>query len=234
MDLLKAKKKEYTPLKYDDSFFEEHSRLVIFDNAGMGKSTFLKFLFLSAMQQKIQIPIFIELRHLKNNHSILDEIYKKINYLSDDFNKENILELIKGGDFLFFLDGYDEISRSDKEEVSCDLKTFLTHANQNRFIITSRPDAGLNLASFEKYEIKNLKPEEAFSIIRKYDDVTRYSLQEELINTIINSKKHFSNFLENPMFVSLLYVTYKNKRELPLTQGSFYRMYMMLYILIMT
>ncbi|MEI2403516.1 hypothetical protein V8V80_11535 [Niallia taxi] len=29
--------------------------------------------------------------------------------------------------------------------------------------------------------------------------------------------------MQNPMFVSLLYVTYKNKRELPLTQASFYR-----------
>ncbi|WP_440970352.1 NACHT domain-containing protein [Peribacillus frigoritolerans] len=220
---IEDEKTEYIPLKYDDSFFEEHSRMVIFDNAGMGKSTFLKFLFLSAMQQKIQIPIFIELRHLKNNNSILDEIYKKINYLSEEFNKENILDLIKDGDFLFFLDGYDEISRSDREKVSSDLKTFLTHANKNRFIITSRPDAGLNLASFEKYEIKNLIREEAFSIIRKYDGVTGYNLQEELINTIKNSNKHFSNFLENPMFVSLLYVTYKNKRELPLTQGSFYR-----------
>ncbi|PEP54067.1 hypothetical protein CN557_08395 [Bacillus wiedmannii] len=218
-----ANQAEYTLLNYDDSFFENHPKLIIFDNAGMGKSTFLKFLFLSAMQQRIQLPIFIELRHLKNDNSVLDEIYKKINYLSDEFNKENILELIKDGDFLFFLDGYDEISRSDREKVSADLKQFLIHANKNRFIITSRPDAGLNLSTFEKYKIRKLKLDEAVSIIRKYDNVTGYSLQEELIETIKNSEKHFNSFLKNPMFVSLLYVTYKNKRELPLTQASFYR-----------
>lgn len=218
-----ANQAEYTLLNYDDNFFENHPKLIIFDTAGMGKSTFLKFLFLSAMQQRIQIPIFIELRHLKNDNSILDEIYKKINYLSDEFNKENILELIKDGDFIFFLDGYDEISRTDREKVSADLKQFLVHANKNRFIITSRPDAGLNLSTFEKYKIRNLKLDEAVSIIRKYDNVTRYSLQEELIETIKNSEKHFNSFLKNPMFVSLLYVTYKNKRELPLTQASFYR-----------
>ncbi|MDA1926067.1 NACHT domain-containing protein [Bacillus cereus] len=218
-----ANQAEYTLLNYDDSFFENHPKLIIFDNAGMGKSTFLKFLFLSAMQQRIQLPIFIELRHLKNDNSVLDEIYKKINYLSDEFNKENILELIKDGDFLFFLDGYDEISRSDREKVSADLKQFLIHANKNRFIITSRPDAGLNLATFEKYKIRNLKLDEAFSIIRKYDNITGYRLQKELIETIKNSEQHFNSFLKNPMFVSLLYVTYKNKRELPLTQASFYR-----------
>ncbi|WP_088321925.1 NACHT domain-containing protein [Bacillus cereus] len=218
-----ANQAEYTPLNYDDSFFESHPKLIIFDTAGMGKSTFLKFLFLSAMQQRIQIPIFIELRHLKNDNSILDEIYKKINYLSDEFNKENILELIKDGDFIFFLDGYDEISRTEREKVSADLKQFLVHANKNRFIITSRPDAGLNLATFEKYKIRNLKLDEAVSIIRKYDNITGYRLQEELIETIKSSEKHFNSFLKNPMFVSLLYVTYKNKRELPLTQASFYR-----------
>lgn len=214
---------EYLPQKYDNLFFKKHSKLIIFDNAGMGKSTFLKFLFLSAMQQKIQIPIFIELRHLKHDNTIVDEIYKKINYLSEEFHKENILQLINDGDFLFFLDGYDEISRADREKVSSDLKKFINHAGDNRFIITSRPDAGLNLASFEKFEIKNLKSEEAFSIIRKYDNVTGYKLQEDLIKTIKNSEKHFKNFLENPMFVSLLYVTFKNKRELPLSQGAFYR-----------
>lgn len=214
---------EYLPQKYDNIFFKKHSKLIIFDNAGMGKSTFLKFLFLSAMQQKIQIPIFIELRHLKHDNTIIDEIYKKINYLSEDFHKENILQLINDGDFLFFLDGYDEISRADREKVSSNLKKFINHAGDNRFIITSRPDAGLNLASFEKFEIKNLKSEEAFSIIRKYDNVTGYKLQEDLIKTIKNSEKHFKSFLENPMFVSLLYVTFKNKRELPLSQGAFYR-----------
>ncbi len=125
--------------------------------------------------------------------------------------------------FYFFLDGYDEISRSDREKVSADLKQFLIHANKNRFIITSRPDAGLNLATFEKYKIRNLKLDEAFSIIRKYDNITGYRLQKELIETIKNSEQHFNSFLKNPMFVSLLYVTYKNKRELPLTQASFYR-----------
>ncbi|HDR6255497.1 TPA: NACHT domain-containing protein [Bacillus cereus] len=210
-------------LKYDEEFFSQHPKVVILDNAGMGKSTFLKFLFLSAMQQKIQIPIFIELRHLKENHSIIDEICNKINYLSEDFDKEQILELIKDGDFLFFLDGYDEISLADREEVSKKIKQFLVYGNKNRFIITSRPDAGLNLSEFDKYEIEKLKQDEAFMIIEKYDNVTGYLLKEELITTISKSTNQFEQFLQNPMFVSLLYLTYKNKRELPLTQSSFYR-----------
>ena len=75
--------------------------MLITDSAGMGKSTFLKFLFLSSIRQQIQIPVFIELRRLNINHSVIDEIYKKINFISADFTKEHIIELIKDGDFLF-------------------------------------------------------------------------------------------------------------------------------------
>lgn len=208
---------------YNDDFFKNHSKLLITDSAGMGKSTFLKFLFLSSIRQQIQIPVFIELRRLNINHSVIDEIYKKINFISADFTKEHIIELIKDGDFLFFLDGYDEIPGNDRDKVSSDLKQFISYGNKNRFIITSRPHHGLHFSDFEKFEIVGLQKEEAFELIEKYDNVSGYKLHENLVKTIDNAKGQFDEFLENPLYVSLLYLTYRNKHELPLTQASFYR-----------
>ncbi|PES83452.1 hypothetical protein CN504_13670 [Bacillus anthracis] len=208
---------------YNEEFFENHPKLLITDNAGMGKSTFLKFLFLSSIRQQIQIPMFIELRKLKSDHSVIDEIYKKINYLSSDFTKEHIIELIKDGDFLFFFDGYDEIPGNDREKVSSDLKQFISYGNKNRFIITSRPHHGLNFSDFEKFEIAGLKKEEAFELIDKYDKVSGYNIYENLVKTINKAKGKFNEFLANPLYVSLLYLTYRDKHELPLIQASFYR-----------
>ncbi|MGG5792454.1 NACHT domain-containing protein [Bacillus nitratireducens] len=208
---------------YNDVFFKNHSKLLITDSAGMGKSTFLKFLFLSSIRQQIQIPVFIELRRLNINHSVIDEIYKKINFISADFTKEHIIELIKDGDFLFFLDGYDEIPGNDRDKVSSDLKQFISYGNKNRFIITSRPHHGLHFSDFEKFEIVGLQKEESFELIEKYDNVSGYKLHENLVKTIDNAKGQFDEFLENPLYVSLLYLTYRNKHELPLTQASFYR-----------
>ncbi|MGE7872192.1 NACHT domain-containing protein [Bacillus paramycoides] len=208
---------------YNEEFFENHPKLLITDNAGMGKSTFLKFLFLSSIRQQIQIPMFIELRKLKSDHSVIDEIYKKINYLSSDFTKEHIIELIKDGDFLFFFDGYDEIPGNDREKVSSDLKQFISYGNKNRFIITSRPNHGLHFSDFEKFEIVGLQKEEAFELIGKYDNVSGYKLHKNLVETINKATGKFDEFLENPLYVSLLYLTYRNKHELPLTQASFYR-----------
>ncbi|KLA27749.1 NACHT domain-containing protein [Bacillus cereus] len=209
--------------KYNEEFFEKCPKLLITDSAGMGKSTFLKFLFLSSIRQQIQIPVFIELRRLNAKHGVIDEIYKKINFISSDFTKEHIIELIKDGDFLFFLDGYDEIPGNDREEVSSNLKQFISYGNKNRFIITSRPHHGLNFSDFEKFEIVGLQKEEAFELIEKYDKVSGYKLHENLVNTINDAKGKFNEFLKNPLYVSLLYLTYRDKHELPLTQAAFYR-----------
>lgn len=209
--------------RYNEEFFEKYPKLLITDSAGMGKSTFLKFLFLSSIRQQIQIPVFIELRRLNASHGVVDEIYKKINFISSDFTKEHIVELIKDGDFLFFLDGYDEIPGNDRDKVSSNLKQFISYGNKNRFIITSRPNHGLHFSDFEKFEIAGLQNEEAFELIEKYDNVSGYKLHQNLVKTINNAKGKFNEFLENPLYVSLLYLTYRNKHELPLTQASFYR-----------
>ncbi|PEL52994.1 hypothetical protein CN505_15970 [Bacillus cereus] len=209
--------------EYNEDFFNNNPKMLITDSAGMGKSTFLKFLFLSSIKQQIQIPMFIELRKLKSDHSVIDEIYQKINYLSSDFTKEHIIELIKDGDFLFFLNGYDEIPGNDREKVSSDLKQFITHGSKNRFIITSRPHQGLHFPDFEKFEIVRLQKKEAFELIEKYDKISGCNIHENLVRTINNANDNFNEFLENPLYVSLLYLTYRNKHELPLTQSSFYR-----------
>ncbi|MES9706812.1 hypothetical protein ABWK26_29050, partial [Bacillus toyonensis] len=123
----------------------------------------------------------------------------------------------------FFLDGYDEIPGNDRDKVSSDLKQFISYGGQNRFIITSRPHHGLHFPEFEKFEIVRLQKEEAFELIDKYDKVSGYNIHGNLVRTIDNAKDNFNEFLANPLYVSLLYLTYRNRHELPLTQASFYR-----------
>ncbi|CAH0309035.1 hypothetical protein SRABI96_04907 [Peribacillus sp. Bi96] len=209
--------------EYNNDFFSDHPKLLIIDSAGMGKSTFSKFLFLSSIEKKIQIPVFIELRRLRSDHSILDELYLKLEYKSSNFSKEHIMDLIEDGGFLFFLDGYDEIPIKERECVSSVLKNFISDGGNNRFIITSRPHHGLNFSDFEKYEILGLEEKEAFELISLYDKVAGYKLYNDLTGAIKQAANKYNEFLENPLYVSLLYLTYRDKRELPLSQGSFYR-----------
>ena len=64
----------------DATFIQDNKRILISDYAGMGKSTFSKFLTSHIIQEKIAIPIFIELKRLGKENNLLSEIYGQLNH----------------------------------------------------------------------------------------------------------------------------------------------------------
>ena len=97
--------------KYDKESLEKYNNILILDNAGMGKSTLMKFLFLEVLEKHIGIPFFIELRTLPNDKSIIDYLYEEIEDIKDitpqEIKKEFLKAIIDNGDCIFFFDGYD-------------------------------------------------------------------------------------------------------------------------------
>ena len=59
---------------YPMEFMRKHKRMIIRDTAGMGKTTLVKRLFLSAIDEVLAIPIIVELRRLKQGTTLLDTI----------------------------------------------------------------------------------------------------------------------------------------------------------------
>ncbi|MGE8022121.1 NACHT domain-containing protein [Peribacillus frigoritolerans] len=214
---------------YNAEFAEKYKRIVIEDTAGMGKSTLMKKLFISAIQQNEGIPIFIELRHLTKKKDILDTIIENINPMKETHTKEFILEVMDRGDFIFFLDGYDEIPFQHKENVTKQIKQFISNANNNIFFLTSRLDDSLSsFGEFQKFEIQDLSKIEAFSLIKKYDEITQLDLASSIIKQIEETIEgdrfsELESFLGNPLLVSFLYLTFKHKKDIPALRIDFYR-----------
>ncbi|MGC3787526.1 NACHT domain-containing protein [Priestia aryabhattai] len=223
------RKEKITLDSYNETFAAKYKKIVIEDTAGMGKSTLMKKLFISAIQQNVGIPIFIELRHLTKENDILDTILENINPLQGTHDKEFILEVINRGDFIFFFDGYDEIPFQHKEHVTRHIKRFISKASNNIFFLTSRLDDSLSsFGEFQKFEIEDLSREEAFSLIKKYDNITQLNLAPSIIKQIkenINGERfsELNSFLGNPLLVSFLYLTFKHKRDIPSLKIDFYR-----------
>ncbi len=218
------KKKKYKIDKYRDDLIAEYRRVLITDTAGMGKSTMMKRLFLYAIRENRGIPVLIELRKLKESHDILDEIYNELDSIDNqDFDEDFVLSLIKRGDFIFFLDGYDEIPVSEKEAVTNSLQDFISKAEENLFVLTSRPDSAIaSFGGFQEFNINNFVNEEAFDLIRKYDQGGEIS--KELIAKLQDKKfENVHEFLTNPLLVSLLYKAYDYKAKIPLKMHVYYR-----------
>ncbi|MFQ9726514.1 MAG: NACHT domain-containing protein [Clostridium perfringens] len=210
--------------KYDENFIPLHNKVLLVDNAGMGKSTIMKFLYLNVIKENKGIPILIELRKLEKNISIIDFIIKEINRIDSECNKKVISELIRGGDFIFFFDGYDEITLENKESITRNIQEFIDKAHNNKFIISSRDEDELNsFGDFQRFYIKSLIKEEAYELIKRYDE--NGDLSKELIDKLENEEnlKILKEFLENPLRVSLLYKAFEYNKSIPYKKHIFYK-----------
>lgn len=208
---------------YKKDFIPTYEKVLIRDTAGMGKSTVLKYLFLSCVNENQGIPIFIELRKLKSDQSILSYIYNELNALEKELNKDFVLELIKQGSFVFFLDGYDEIPFRARDDVTSNLQDFMWRAGKNHFVLTSRPESSLaSFPDFQEFNIQPLEVDQAFRLLGKFDN--NGILSSEIITKLGRGMlESIEEFLKNPLLVSLLYKSYEYKPIIPFKKHIFYR-----------
>lgn len=209
---------------FDDQLFSNTNKVLITDTAGMGKSTLSKKMLISAIEKNKGVPVLIELRRLSKEKDIIDEILEQLNPINEEVNRQFILDLIKRGDFIFFFDGFDEISLTDRANVTTQIQNFISKAKKNRFVLTSRPEEALSsFGDFYKYQIKPLVPEEAYLLIKRYDSDSKIA---DLLISKINEPETFlsiKEYLTTPLLVSLLFTAFEHKQQIPFKKHIFYR-----------
>lgn len=204
--------------------FKSSNFVTIIGDAGSGKSTLLKHLFISTFVEYYNAPIFVNLRDLDLNNSNLD-VYIIDNIINNKLApSEAFLEnLLKKGEFLFFLDGYDEINSTDKHAITKNLERFIDKYPKNKFILTSRPYSNIEFfKNFRNLEIKNLDKDDQVSFI-----------QQQIVNTRLSSKiveslkeatqGNIQSFFKNPLLLTLYIMAYSKNSSIPNKKYVFYR-----------
>lgn len=214
--------------RFKREFLPQNPKVLITDTAGMGKSTLSKFLFLQCLKSGYAIPFYVELRHLSDKATVMELLYKQLNPTSavedePKFSKRQIQRMLKKNSLIFFFDGYDEITPAHREVVTKDIKELVENYPQQTYVITSRPESGLlAFPAFKQYNIRPLKLEESFNLIRRYDEGGGRS--EQLISRLQGRElKPVREFLKNPLLTSLLYRSFEYKQSVPLKKHVFYR-----------
>jgi energy-coupling factor transporter ATP-binding protein EcfA2 len=217
--------KETVKIEEKISFFlQKNTRVLITDSAGMGKSTISKYMFLEAVKARIAIPVLVELRKLNQKTGIFEFVLNEIGGIEDGPEMEAFKKLFDQGEFIFFLDGFDEISVENKATVTSGLVEFMRRYLNNRFFVTSRPENEISsLGVFEGYEVVPLEPEEAYNLIEKYDQ--KGEISKSLIKYLRKKegrKDSLRTFLANPLMTTLLYEAFAFKQKLPFKKCIFY------------
>ena len=226
LSLSDAESNDYKIDKYPNKLFRSHSKILIKDSAGMGKSTVLKMIFRFSIDEGKRIPFYIDLKSLIKN----EEVLSVENYILDTFptflkqpSKLFLLTLLQETPFLFLFDGADEVADNFKNAVFDSVLKFCSNAKLCDFVVATRDEDKIlsSFNSFHSCSINPLKQEEAYDLLRKYQfkDVKASDLISEL------EKKENTpvlEFLKNPLLTTLLYTAYAYKKKVPLKKNLFF------------
>ncbi len=209
-----------------NSLFEHNQFLTIIGSAGSGKSTIIKYLFLNSIDTKFKIPIKVELRYLNDyDGSITDFIKDKIFKLNKLATHDKIIErLMISGDFVFFLDGYDEIASIRKERITKEIDDLVKLYNKNFYLLTSRPYTDIDLLPlFHNFEVCQLSDDDINQFIKKQIPSEEIELCNKIIEAV-NSKENVSykSFVSNPLLLSMFILTFQSYSTIPQKRSEFY------------
>lgn len=193
---------------------------LIIDSAGMGKSTFSKYLVLDIFESTTKIPLFLELRRINDNESLAESLSKELDASQDDIDEKFLGLLLKQGGYVIILDGYDELSENARKKINPQITELALNCEQNTILLTSRPEVGLpEIPRSTVYNIQPLERKQAESLVLRYDNFANLDVGKRLITQfdIVSGE-----FLETPLLLVLLYKTYGYNQSIATNVTSFY------------
>ena len=195
--------------------------LLIEGIAGQGKSTFLRYICSQEMILGTSIPVFIELRKIGKDDSILTHAARFLELLGIELTDDLVKALLKEGKLTLYLDGFDEVSEEAKRGVIHDIEYLSQIRKGKHLVVTSRPNSCLrNAAHLSVIKMDNLKKNEYKEVVYKISDTREYA--DSLLTLIEAHKGNIKNLLCTPLLVTLLVVSYKSYQQLPTRLSDFY------------
>lgn len=203
------------------SDFGSIGNIVIKGIAGQGKSIFLRHLLIREFEQGQRIPVFIELRKIREGESLLDHVTRFLDILDLKIDTRIFRILARSGKFVFFLDAFDEIPEKEKHRIFNQLEFLALSSPGSQFIVTTRPHSSVEMSTlFTVTTLDYLINKEYQSVIRKLSANNQFA--NSLIKAIKEHKSTLSDLLCTPLLVTLLIIEYASFQRLPEQMPDFY------------
>ncbi|WP_341900791.1 hypothetical protein [Fluviicola taffensis] len=204
-------------------------KMIVLGEVGMGKTTSLLYLHLQDCEHCLinpdqkSVPVYIELKNLINNESIIDKIVKKIG-VSEEF----LVDELKKGKFNIYLDGLNEIEKNSKSNAFAQIRSMIADYPKNLFIISSRPqdyNGQFNSSTFGKsipvFILQYMKDSQMKEYLQK-----NCPSKKEYIWTKINQNIRLKQIVNTPLMLTMLVSVVLKEGGIPDDKGKILRSFM--------
>lgn len=198
-------------------------RMLIWGDAGMGKSTTLEYLAYKDAEDKLQdnrknLPVYIALGLLTDkNISIKQSIFNKIGV-------EGTIgeEMLREGKINLFLDAVNEIPRDDNNQLKTlrqrEIQNLLNDYQLTFIIISNRPQDENIFKGVSVFQLQKLDRDQIENFItRNTTDVPQIA---PVVLDEINRDERLEKIVRNPLMLSRLIEIIKAKGEIPKSEGE--------------
>lgn len=216
---VKREEGEVTKIIRKIADFEYRGNIVVQGTAGQGKSIFMRYLTMSVLANEDAFPIFVELRQIKDVESLLALMIRSLADQGVELTGETLVSLSKSGRLKLFLDGFDEVPESRRQDLVADIESLAERSGgAMQIIVTSRPNSGIEYSSaFRIFSIAFLSWKAADYMIRKLMP------GEAALHLIAGvSESRVRHLLTTPLMVALMIVRYSAEQSIPKSAMAFY------------
>jgi predicted NACHT family NTPase len=223
---------------------KKYPRLMVLGKPGAGKTTFLQYLAIECNEGRFQpgrVPIFIRLKTFAEDARDINtgSFMTLQDYIHQEFNCCGILEqsvtetILKQGRAMILLDGLDEVSETDDDEIVKQIRRFTQKYFKNQLIITCRIAARkyrFREEQFTPVEVADFSPQQIESFAKKwFVAFSENNRQEGLVKAghFIESLNQQENsqireLAITPILLNLTCLVFQDKNDFPSKRSNLY------------
>ncbi len=208
---------------------QDHRKLMIWGKPGAGKTTFLKYIAMECLAERLGtdcFPIFLSLKEFAEKPSRPELLHYISHKFVDAGVKAEVIEkLLIHGKSLILLDGLDEVLDKDSSRVISQIQQLADHLHygKNQFLITCRIAAKEYLfQGFREVEVADFDEDQIQVFVTKWFQSKNPAKAEKFMEKLADNEP-IQELASSPLLLTLLCLVFGELTNFPHNRAELYK-----------